>query len=176
MTVYVEADRLEAGLAHVLDSPSELGTVELVVRRPSEGEREILDEAVLDFPGLVGDRHTLRADAHPGTAITLMNARAVDLVAAGDRDRWQLAGDQLYVDFDLGVEHLPAGTRLAVGDAVVEVTDLPHLGCDKFTKRFGAEARAFVNSPEGVELNLRGINTRVVEPGTVRVGDAIRKL
>ena len=88
VAVYVEADRLEAGLGHILDSPAELGTVELVVRRPSEGEREVLEEGMLDYPGLVGDRHTLRGDTHAGTEITLMNARVVDLVADGDRDRW----------------------------------------------------------------------------------------
>jgi MOSC domain-containing protein YiiM len=104
-----------------------------------------------------------------------MNAPSTALVA-GDPERWPLAGDQLYVDFDLSDEHLPPGTRLAVGSAVIEVTDDPHTGCKKFSTRFGLEALQFVNSPEGRALNLRGINTRVVEPGTVRVGDAIRRL
>jgi MOSC domain-containing protein YiiM len=176
VTVYVEADRLEAGLAHVLDSPSELGTVELVVRRPSEGEREILDEAVLDFPGLVGDRHTLRTDTHPGTAITLMNSRVVDLVADGDRDRWVLAGDQLYVDFDLRADNLPPGTRLQVGSATLEVSEIPHTGCAKFTARFGSDATRFINGKPNRDLRLRGLNTRVVTPGTVRPGDTIRKI
>jgi MOSC domain-containing protein YiiM len=105
-----------------------------------------------------------------------MNARCTELVAGPDRERWALAGDQFYVDFDLGDANLPAGTRIQLGSAVVEVTDLPHLGCEKFTRRFGADARSFVNSDEGVALNLRGINTRVVEPGAVRVGDTVRKL
>ena len=176
MTVYVEADRLDAGLAHILDSPSELGTVELVVRRPSEGEREILDEGVLDFPGLVGDRHTLRADTHAGTEVTLMNARVVDLVAGGDRERWALAGDQLYVDFDLRAENLPPGTRLQVGSAMLEVSGVPHTGCAKFTARFGSAATRFINAQPNRELRLRGMNTRVVTPGAVRPGDTIRKL
>ena len=176
MTVYVEADRLEAGLPHVLDSPAELGTVELVVRRPSEGEREVLDEGVLDFPGLVGDRHTLRDDRPAGTEITLTNARVVDLLADRDRDRWQLAGDQLYVDFDLRAENLPPGTRLQVGSATLEVSDVPHTGCAKFTARFGSDATRFVNAKENRKLRLRGLNARVVTPGTVRPGDAIRKL
>ena len=92
-----------------------------------------------------------------------MNARAAALVA-GDRERWPLAGDQLYVDLDLSGENLPPGTRLAIGSAVVEVTDEPHTGCKKFSARFGLDALEFVNSPEGRALNLRGINTRVVEP------------
>ena len=145
MTVYVANDKLEAGLAHILDSPSELGTVELVVRRPTEGEREVLDEGTVDFPGLVGDRHTLRQDTHPGTEITIMNARVVDLVAGGDRDRWALAGDQLYVDFDLRHENLPPRTRLQVGSATLEVSELPHTGCAKFTARFGSDATRFIN-------------------------------
>jgi MOSC domain-containing protein YiiM len=176
MTVYVEADRLEAGITHVLAAPTELGTVELVVRRPVEGEREVLEEGVIDFPGLVGDRHTLRRDTHAGTEITLMNARVVDLLADGDRDRWQLAGDQLYVDLDLRQENLPAGTRLQVGSATLEVSEMPHTGCAKFTARFGSDATRFVNAKANRELRLRGLNARVVTPGTVRPGDAIRKL
>jgi MOSC domain-containing protein YiiM len=176
VAVYVEADRLEAGLAHILDSPSDLGTVELVVRRPAEGEREILDEGTVDFPGLVGDRHTLRQDTHAGTEITLMNARVVDLVADGDRDRWALAGDQLYVDFDLRHENLPPGTRLRVGSATLEVSELPHTGCAKFTARFGSDATRFINAKPNRELRLRGMNTRVITPGTVRPGDTIQKL
>jgi len=176
VAVYVEADRLEAGLAHVLASPSDLGTVELVVRRPAEGEREILDEGVVDFPGLVGDRHTLRQDTHAGTEITLMNARVVDLVAGGDRERWALAGDQLYVDFDLRHENLPPGSRLQVGSATLEVSEMPHTGCAKFTARFGSAATQFINGKPHRDLRLRGMNTRVITPGTVRPGDTIQKL
>ncbi|HEU5010823.1 MAG TPA: MOSC domain-containing protein [Gaiellaceae bacterium] len=176
MSVYVESNRLEAGLAHVLASPSDLGTVELVVRRPAEGEREILDEGVVDFPGLVGDRHTLRQDTHAGTEITLMNARVVDLVAGGDRERWALAGDQLYVDFDLRHENLPPGSRLQVGSATLEVSEMPHTGCAKFTARFGSAATQFINGKPHRDLRLRGMNTRVITPGTVRPGDTIQKL
>jgi MOSC domain-containing protein YiiM len=176
MTVYVEVDHLEAGLPHILDSPSDLGTVELVVRRPAEGEREILDEGNVDLTGLVGDRHTLREDTHPGTEITVMNARVVDLVAGGDRDRWSLAGDQLYVDFDLRHENLPPGTRLQVGSATLEVSELPHTGCAKFTARFGSAATQFINGKPHRDLRLRGMNMRVITPGTVRPGDTIQKL
>ena len=105
----------------------------------------------------------------------MKNARAAALIA-GDRERWPLAGDQLIVDLDLSSENLPAGTRLAVGTAVIEVTDEPHTGCKKYSSRFGLDALMFANSPEGRELNLRGINTRVVQSGTVRVGDAVHKL
>ena len=157
------------------------GTVELVVRRPAEGEREVLDEGLLDAEeGLVGDdwrdrnARTGRA-GDPDTQVTLMNARVIDLVA-GSRDRWALAGDQLYVDLDLSHENLPPGTRLQVGSAVLEVTDELHTGCAKFTERFGQAAIRFVNGKAGRPYRLRGMYARVVENGTVSPGDPIRKL
>ena len=168
---------LGTNLDHVRAAPRDEGLLELIACRPAVGEREVLEEAELDLEqGLVGDSWSLRGK-HPdrGTQVTLMNARAAALVA-GDRERWALAGDQLYVDLDLSPANLPPGTRLAIGSALLEVTEIPHLGCGKFTERFGTKARALVNSPEGVALNLRGINTRVVEGGTVRRGDTVRKL
>lgn len=170
------AEELRAGLDEVRLSPADRGTVELIVRRPAEGEREVLDEAELDLEaGLVGDRWHSGASPNPDAQLTLMNARAIDLIAGG-KERWPLAGDQLYVDFDLGVESLPPGARLAVGSAVVEVTAEPHTGCAKFSERFGSEALKLVNKPPGRELRLRGVNTRVIAPGTVRVGDTIARV
>lgn len=154
--------------------------MELIVRRPAEGEREILEEGVLDLDeGLVGDRWRANAPMHgedlnTTTQLTLMNARVIALIS-NNPERWQLAGDQLYVDLDLRPENLPAGTRLALGSAVIEVTDEPHTGCAKFTGRFGSDATRFVNSHAGRDLRLRGLNARVVEPGRVRAGDTIRK-
>ncbi len=181
MTVYATPAELEAGLDHLRAAPKGEGVVELIVRRPTVDERETVDEAELDLEdGLVGDSWRARGrsggrPANEKAQITVTNARSAALVA-GDRERWPLAGDQLFVDFDLSGEHIPPGTQLAVGTAVIEVTDDPHTGCKKFSARFGLEALKFVNSPEGRALNLRGINTRVVQPGTVRVGDAIRRL
>jgi MOSC domain-containing protein YiiM len=156
--------------------------LELIVRRPTIEERDVIVEGELDTAeGLVGDNWRVKGSpstpdgsSHPDAQITLMNTRAAALIA-GDRDRWPLAGDQLYVDLDISGENLPPGTRLAVGTAVLEVTDKPHTGCKKFAARFGSEAWRFVNSPVGRELNLRGINTKVITAGTVRAGDAIRK-
>ena len=181
MTTYASPQELEAGLDHLRAAPRGEGVVELIVRRPSVDEREVVDEAELDVEdGLVGDswQSRGRSGGRPSNTkaqITVMNARSTALVA-GDRERWPLAGDQLYVDLDLSGEHLPPGTQLAIGTAVLEVTDEPHTGCKKFSARFGLEALMFVNSPEGRALNLRGINTRIVQAGTVRVGDAVRKL
>jgi len=86
------------------------------------------------------------------------------------------AGDNLLVHLDLSSANLPAGTRLRAGTALLEVTPLPHTGCAKFTARFGSAATRFINGKERRNLRLRGMNTRIVEPGTVRPGDDIRKL
>ncbi len=174
---------LQAGVPEVRRAPGDRGRVELVVRRPAAGEREVLEQADLDpVVGLVGDdwkdrpsRRTPDGSANPEQQVTLMSARAAELIA-GSRDRWPLAGDQLYVDLDLSGENLPPGTRLEVGTAVVEVTAEPHTGCQKFVARFGMDAARFVNSSVGRELNLRGINAQVVAAGTVRPGDPIRKV
>ena len=170
---------LQDGLGDVLAAPKTSGRLELIVRRPGVGEREVLDEGSLTREdGLAGDGWRHRGghrDPDPDVQLTVMNARLANLVA-GDRDRWPLAGDQLYVDFDLSVENLPAGTRVSIGDAVIEFTEPPHTGCKKFVQRFGMDAMLFVNAPEGRANRLRGANARVVTPGVIRVGDAVAKL
>ena len=176
-------EELTDGLAEVRLAPADVGTLELIVRRPAVEEREVVETAELSHDdGLVGDnwkakgsRHTDDGSAEPARQLTIMNARAIALFA-GDRSRWPEAGDQLYVDFDISATNLPPGTRLQIGDAVVEVSVEPHTGCAKFLQRFGRDASRIVNAPEGRELNLRGINARVVEPGTIRQGDAVRRL
>ena len=173
---------LEAALPGALGSPKDEGTLELIVRRPALGRRDVLDAADLDLvTGLVGDTWNIRASKrtpdgspHPDMQITLMNSRVAAMIA-GEITRWGLAGDQLYVDFDISAENVPSGTRLAIGMAIIEVTDQPHTGCAKFLKRFGVDATKFVNSPRGLSLHLRGINARVVVPGRIQKSDRIRK-
>jgi hypothetical protein len=175
--------QLEAGLDGIRQSPKDEGTLLLIVRRPHVGEREVLEEGMLDLDaGLVGDTWRARAIArsadgvaHPLTQLNIMNARVIALVA-GPKERWPLAGDQLFIDIDLSEDNMPAGTRLALGSAVVEVTEEPHTGCQKFLSRFGLDAVKFVNSSLGRELHLRGVNARVVRPGVMRVGDTVKKL
>lgn len=174
---------LEAAVADFRDSPSDLGSLELVVRRPAIDEREVLAEARLTFSdGVEGDtwkergsRRTADGGPHPDMQLNLINSRLSRFVAV-DPDRMALAGDQLHVDFDLSEVNVPPGTRLAIGTAVIEVTDQPHTGCQKFGERFGGEAWRFVNSPVGKELHLRGINAKVVVEGTIRPGDEVVKL
>lgn len=180
---YLSRVELEAGLEHIRQSPKDLGAVQMIVRRPHVDEREILEEAELTLDdGLTGDnwkfrtsRHTPDRSANPEAQITVMNARLIALVAQIE-ERWPLAGDQLYLDIDLSEDNLPPGTRLAIGSAIIEVTATPHTGCKKFSSRFGVEAMKFVNSVEGKQLHLRGLNTRVVQAGTFRVGDQVRKV
>ena len=180
---HLTTSELEAGLTEIVRSPRNNGVLEMIVRRPQVGEREILEEGQLDLvDGLVGDswknrssRRTADGTPHPDMQLNLMNSRVVALVSQ-DRSRWHLAGDQLFVDFDLSEANVPAGTKLAIGAAVIEVTAQPHTGCGKFVERFGVDAMKFVNAPERQDLHLRGINARVVRPGAVRVGDTISKL
>src|ERR1700682_4008583 len=183
MLVHAELTRLEESLDHIRAAPADSGTVELIARRPAADEREVLTEARLDpTNGLVGDTCGVRGSsrtpvgsANPDAQLTLMNARVAEAIA-GDRERWPLAGDQLYVDFDLSRANLPPGSRVQIGSAVIEFSEPPHTGCAKFSARFGVDALKFVNSPTGRELRLRGANCRVVVAGTVRPGDAIKKL
>jgi len=176
-------EELEAGLDHIRQSPKNDGTLEMIVRRPEVEKREVLAEGMLDIDeGLVGDNWKVRGStstedgsAHPEMQLNIMNARTIALLAQ-DRDRWQLAGDELFIDMDLSNENLPAGTRLKIGEAVIEVTPAPHTGCIKFAARFGTDATKFVNSPAGKQLHLRGINAKVIQGGKVKVGDVVRKI
>jgi hypothetical protein len=174
---------LEAGLDKIRRAPKDEGVLELIVRRRAVNDREILEEAELHLvEGLVGDswrrrrsKSTPDGSPNPLMQLNIMNSRVTALVAQ-DKDRWQLAGDQLYVDMDLSEENVPAGARLSLGSAVIEVTQPPHLGCQKFVARFGLDAMKFVNSPIGKHLHLRGINARVIQSGMIRLRDVARKL
>jgi hypothetical protein len=181
--VHVSAEELAAGLEQVLASPKDVGIVDLIVCRPSSGQRQTAADGHLnEVRGLLGDNWLERGSARtpdrradPNAQLTLMNSRSIALIACS-KDRWALAGDQLFVDFDLSVANLPANSLIKVGEATIMITAPPHLGCAKFQKRFGEDAMEFVNSPRGRELRLRGVNAKVVEGGRIRVGDAISKI
>jgi len=181
-TPHLTLSEMEDGLQTIRQSPKEVGVLRLIACRPKDNERQVLEEGQLDpAHGLVGDnwrargsRRTPDGSAHPDMQLNVMNARVVELLAR-DQNRWALAGDQLYVDFDLSEANVPPGTRLAIGSAVIEVTSVPHLGCKKFAARYGDDAMKFVNSPEGKQLHLRGVNAKVVQAGVVRGGDTVMK-
>jgi hypothetical protein len=174
---------LEAALPSIRQSPGDGGVLAMIVRRPQIGAREVLAEGELDLAnGLLGDNwrsrsssRTTDGSAHPDMQLTIMNARVIALVAQA-KERWPLAGDQLFIDLDLSTSNVPPGTRLSLGSAVIEVTDQPHTGCGKFVSRFGQEALNFINSSAGKQLQLRGVNAKVVQPGVIRVGDVVKKL
>ena len=180
---HLSLQELEATLPAALQSPKDEGTLDLIVRRPAVGRRDVLDAGELDpATGLAGDTWNVRSSSrttdgspHPEMQINVMNSRVIAMIA-GEKARWGLAGDQLYIDLDISAANLPPGSRLAIGSAVIEVTAQPHTGCGKFLKRFGVDATKFVNSPKGRALHLRGVNARVVVPGRIQTGDRVRKL
>jgi hypothetical protein len=183
MERHPDLNAIEGGLGEVRRSPAEAGVIVRIVRRPEPERREVVEAAVLDEDeGMVGDCWRERGStrmpdrsADREAQITMMNSRFAAIVAGGP-EGWEWAGDQLYVDLDLGVENLPPGTRLGVGTAVLEVSEIPHTGCVKFSGRFGPDALRAVSSPDGRALRLRGVNLRIVEGGEVRVGDLVRRL
>src|SRR5688572_669420 len=180
---YLSMTELEAGLEYLRQAPKDNGTLRMIVRRPQEDERAMIDVGELSLSeGLVGDswktrgsKHTPDGSAHLYAQITIMNARCIELLAQSE-ERWALAGDQLYVDFDLSEENIPPGTQLKIGSAIIEVSVEPHSGCKKFSARFGVEALKFVTSSEGKQLHLRGINAKVIQAGVIRVGDVVKKI
>jgi hypothetical protein len=180
---HLTMQELEAALDHLREAPKDEGVLHLIVCRPDVDQRQVLDVAELDpFKGMIGDNWIVRGSsktpdgsAHPEMQINIMNSRVTALVAQ-EKERWPLAGDQLYIDMDLSKENLPAGARILVGSAVLEVSPLPHTGCHKFVSRFGVDAMKFVNSAVGKELCLRGINAKVVQAGVVKVGEVAKKL
>ena len=180
---HVTMAELEAGLENIRQSPTDAGVLELIVRRPQVEAREVLEEGELHLvEGLVGDNwktrgssQTVDGSAHPDMQLNIMNARVIALLAP-QKERWALAGDQLYMDLDLSAENVPPGTRLSLGEAVIEVTDQPHTGCKKFAARFGLDALKFISSPIGKQLQLRGINAKVIRSGAIRIGDTVKKV
>ena len=167
---------IEAELLTLLDRGLRADGGELVAIfvRPEVDQREERSTArVTRADGVVGDRWSTD---RPDTQITLINSQVLDLVADGDRERWQWCGDQLVVDMDLSEANAPVGQKLKLGEAVLEFTAVPHTGCSKFATRYGNEAKAFIGEPARRQLRLRGAYVKVVEEGLVSVGDVVTKL
>ena len=179
--MHLSTEELTRSLPQILEAPPDQGRIEMIVVRPGEDQREVVQSAKLDPDlGVVGDNwHDRAGDRDPDqyvlSQVTFMSSRVVEAIA-GSRDRWPLAGDQIYVDMDLSVDNLPPGTRLQVGEAELEVTAIPHTGCKKFATRYGPEALRFVNVGEGRDRRFRGMYAKVVQAGPFQVGDRVEKL
>lgn len=180
---HLDLEALNAQLPTIRQSPLNNGELKMIVRRPKSDEREVLETAELSTEvGLVGDIWPQKpsssmpnGEPHPAKQITIMNIRSIAAICP-EKDRWALAGDQLYVDMNLGYENLPPGAQLQLGETLLQVSEPPHRGCNKFSARFGVDAMRFVNSEAGRELNLRGINAVVVKAGKVKLGDLLCKI
>ena len=175
-------DALNVAWDQLDPSPSDNGTVEMIVRRPAGEQREELQSATFTAAeGLQGDdwlsRGTIKTGTSPSpdTQVTLMNSRVIQLLS-GDKTRWAASGDQLFVDLDISKDNLPAGTQLQMGEVVMEISLTPHTGCSKFARRFGAPARKWIMTDAGKDMRLRGVYARVIQDGVVKVGDKISKL
>ena len=175
MQATLTVEELEARWEQTEKSPQDMGTVEMIVRRPKPEQREELERATFTAEaGLAGD-DWLRRSADPEAQITMMNSRLIHLLA-GDKSRWAEAGDQLFVDLDISQDNLPPGTQLQIGEVVMEVSQLPHTGCTKFARRFGGAARKWIMSEVGEQERRRGVYTRVIQDGQIKLGDRIKKL
>lgn len=184
MAQHLTMDQLKAGLPEILKAPADGGSVDAIVIRPKSEERLDVPSCNVSLAGGVEGDHWAKGcwkttddgEPHPDVQICIMNSRCINLVAGGERDNWAAAGDNLFVDLDLSPENMPPGQQLEVGTAVLEITDTPHKGCPKFVERYGRDAVVFVNVGEGDAYKLRGIYARVVQDGTIRVGDRLKKI
>ncbi len=183
MPRHLTMDELKAGLPHILAAPREAGRLEAIVVRPGHGQRLDLPSARISLAGGVEGDHwakgcwksTEDGRPHPDVQICIVNARCIGLIAQ-ERTNWAPAGDNLMIDMDLSPDSTPPGTRLAIGSAVIEITDTPHNGCAAFIERYGRDACVFVNTGDGKRLRLRGIYARVVRDGTITVGDRVERV
>jgi hypothetical protein len=174
---------LTAGIPEILASPADNGILRAIVIRPEKKERRDLDTCEISLAlGTHGDhwakgcwKSTEDGRPHPDVQICLMNARCIGLIAI-ERENWPPAGDNLFIDIDLTPDNMPPGTRLAIGSAVIEITDTLHAGCASFAERYGRDATIFVNTGEGKKLRLRGIYARVVQDGRITAGDRVVKV
>ena len=173
---------LQTTIPDISASPADQGTVDMIIRRPQTGERDVVESCELDEThGLVGDNWEQRGSsatpdgsANPDAQLTIINTRIINAVA-GEKSRWPLAGDQLVINLDFSHDNLPPGTRLSIGTTIIELTAEPHTGCVKFMNRFGKDALRFVSGPEAMRQRRRGANAKIIKSGTIKIGDVATK-
>lgn len=169
---------LDDGRSRLPPSPRDRGRVEQVCVRPALDERFFPEELHLcPRRGAIGDRWEHRTwmylpDGRPDPRVQLAIAHAPTIAwvhaLSGNAHH---PGDTLLVDLDLHANNLPAGSRLRVGTAVIEISDVENDGCAKFAARHGSEIRAWMAAPENRTRRLRGVFARVLQEGVVRAGD-----
>ncbi len=183
MLKQLSTSELELGIDKIKQSPQDNGILEMIVRRPEVEAREVIHSGEINLIyGLEGDNWKTRGSsstpdgsANPEAQITLMNTRVIQLLS-GDKENWKWAGDQLYVDMDLSMENLPPLSMLQVGSVILQISAKPHTGCKKFSARFGIDALAFISTPLGKSLRMRGVNAKVIQAGEIKVGDVVKKI
>lgn len=180
---YFSKEQINEKLPYIMESPKDNGILSFIVIRPGVDDRKLIQEGQLSSTeGLIGDswnqrpsRHTPDNSPYIENQVTIMNKRVIESIAQNE-ERQLLAGDQLFVDFDLSEENLPPGSRLQIGNAIVQISHVPHNGCGKFKERFGSEALKFVNSEMGKANHFRGLNAKVIKEGKIQTGDPVAKL
>lgn len=183
MSDFVSRAECEAAMAHIGDAPKDDVAIDSLCFRTGYGERSFPDRlAVSTARGIEGERWlsdpwmTL-ADGRPDPRIqvSILPRRVMDLCWR-DRESTVHPGDTIVADLDTSEANLPAGTRLQIGSAVIEVSDLFNTGCAKWHARYGNDSLRWINHAPYRALRLRGVLCRVVTDGEIRRSDRIRKL
>jgi MOSC domain-containing protein YiiM len=166
---------LQQSFAALAPAPLDLGRVTLIVCREGPALHKALDCVRLTpEEGVPGDQWNRRTPRNPDAQLTVIRRDIAELISNGQP--LTTSGDNLVVELDISAGNLPVGTRLRVGEAIVEVSPKPHNGCYKFEGRFGTDALRFVQAPATRHHNLRGVYWKVVQAGEVRAGVEIQVL
>jgi len=172
---HVALAELERRFERLAPGPCDTGRVRFVVKRAPDKTRNLLDRIELrPGTGIPGDAWGRHPAPDPIGELTVMELAVAELIANGQPVT--VFGDNLFMDLDLSCQNLPTGSRLRVGEALLEVTPKPHNGCRKFAARFGNDALRFVSKQELRHRNLRGIYMRVLEGGRVEPGASVEVL
>lgn len=176
-------DELNGELPHILKAPKDEGVIHKLCYRPGFRKRTFVDELSLSVAdGVKGDRwkefgwlKLPDGSADPRIQVCVLQKRVLDCVWR-EGDSVDYPGDTMIVDMDMSEANLPTGTRLQVGSAIIEVSDVFNDACTKWSARYGKESREWINVPDNVPLRLRGILCRVVQDGSVKLSDLMRKI